>query len=448
MGERLLQLFESYKHHFRTKTRDSSAHGLTMLKGYLLLDCKRNYVQIAQKMKGHTQDGQDLQHFMSDSPWEVGGIFGQVRQDIVQRLHLGGGMLNFDETGDACSGVHKVGASRQYLGREGKVDLGQVGVLSSYYKDGIWLLTDAELYLTQTWLNSFSSPEDKTKAFERYHLPLGRTYQSKIELAKAQFDRAVAENLPFEVAGGDAFYGRDSAFRRHIAQAGKYYMLCVPSDQSVWLENPLQTADLKGNLVQTVQQVAQSTPFKNLKVRNSERGVLEYEHAFVQVWTQNPSDDKTFIQETLVIRKEKNNTLSYALSNALDKDHLVIAQWRANRYFVERTIQDAKSELGFDELQALKYRAYMHSLALCALALVFLADTKSEQRNMHAPQNIVKEELKIPQLPDLSLANVKELMKAVFPMPQLTKQQAVEKIINTLFKRAKVTQYKLKNKSP
>ena len=125
-------------------------------------------------------------------------------------------------------------------------------------------------------------------------------------------------------------------------------------------------------------------------------------------------------------------------------EHPILALWRSQRYFVERTIQDTKSELGWDELQAVKYRAYMHTLALCAMALVFMADIKIDQRKDYTKPIIVKEKLNLPQLPDLSLANVKELLKSIFPLPQLSKEQAVQKVINTLFKRAKATQSKYK----
>ena len=77
-----------------------------MLKGYLLMNTQRNYVKIAQTMKHSQADGQDLQPFMSDSPWDTEGVFGQVRHDIGQKLNFGGGMLNFDESGDECSGPY------------------------------------------------------------------------------------------------------------------------------------------------------------------------------------------------------------------------------------------------------------------------------------------------------------------------------------------------------
>jgi hypothetical protein len=114
-----------------------------------------------------------------------------------------------------------------------------------------------------------------------------------------------------------------------------------------------------------------------------------------------------FTEEILVIRRENEGSLSFALSNGLSIEQPTLALWRSQRYFVERTIQDTKSELGWDELQAVKYRAYMHTLALCAMALVFMADIKIDQRKDYLKPAIVKEELNIPQLPDLSLANVK-----------------------------------------
>jgi len=48
------------------------------------------------------------------------------------------------------------------------------------------------------------------------------------------------------------------------------------------------------------------------------------------------------------------------------------------------------------------------------------------------------------RLPDLSLANVKELIRAVMPLPILTKEQATKKVITTLFLRTKDTASKIR----
>ena len=179
-------------------------------------------------------------------------------------------------------------------------------------------------------------------------------------------------------------------------------------------------------------------------VRNAERGQLIYEYAFLPVWTVNKNalpEDRVATMELLVFRKEPDKSISYALTNAtlaaVSKQELAVQ--RAERYFVERTIQDCKSELGWDELQALKYPAYMHTLAICAVALIFMAKVKLKQRKEYAEPQVVQEELGIERLPDLSLANVKELMRSVMPLPRLTKKETRTKIINTLFKRSQST---------
>jgi SRSO17 transposase len=46
------------------------------------------------------------------------------------------------------------------------------------------------------------------------------------------------------------------------------------------------------------------------------------------------------------------------------------------RHFVERSNQDAKSEIGWDELQAQKFRAGEHHLAMTLMATWFMAQTK------------------------------------------------------------------------
>lgn len=438
MEEDLKNIFDQFRNNFKTKTNDSSAHGWTVLKGYLLLETDRNYKNIDQKVNGPDADGQNIQQFMSESPWGWDGVFNQVMENINNDEELQGGTLNFDESGDACSGTHKAGAARQYLGRLGKVDMGQVGVLSSYSKDNIWLLTGAELFLPQKW---FESPE-LLKRWPKLRIPPQRTFVTKVEIAITQFDKAIEQNLCFKWTGGDGLYGRSMVFRRHIDDRGKLYMMSIPSDEQLWLGDPYDTENQ--NFIQQVSELVKQANFEPIKIRDAERGELIYEHAFIPVWTINksaPVEQRQLRQEVLIIRKEPDKSYSYALTNAqlgqVSKQEMAIQ--RAERYFVERTIQDCKSELGWDELQARKYPAYMHSLAICAVALMFLARVKLRQRKEFTEPQTVQKQLGIERLPDLSLANVKELMRSVMPLPQLTKEQTREKIIQTLFNRSQST---------
>ena len=104
---------------------------------------------IARRVIDPTDDGQNLQQFMSDSPWSGSEVFKQIQTEIKERPELQDGMLTLDESGDERAGGQSAGAARQYLGRLGKVEMGQVGVALGYYADEIWAMVDAELYLRQ-----------------------------------------------------------------------------------------------------------------------------------------------------------------------------------------------------------------------------------------------------------------------------------------------------------
>ncbi|MCL0082789.1 transposase, partial [Dehalococcoidia bacterium] len=97
----------------------------------------------------------------SDSPWSAGAVFDQIQAEVRQRPELRGGMLTLDESGDKKAGNQSAGVARQYLGRLGKVDLGQMGVALGYYQAAVWMMVDAELYLPEEWFDQFigySSP--------------------------------------------------------------------------------------------------------------------------------------------------------------------------------------------------------------------------------------------------------------------------------------------------
>jgi hypothetical protein len=114
-------------------------------------------------------------------------------------------------------------------------------------------------------------------------------------------------------------------------------------------------------------------------------------------------------------------------------------QWRGQRYFVERTFQDEKSEMGWDELVAQKYRAWMHHAALAALALYFVMSVRRRWAEQYPRSEGLKEELGIPKLPALSVANIRELLAAVMPLQRFTPAQAMRVVMRHLENRARST---------
>src|ERR1700674_1062777 len=92
-----------------------------------------------------------LQRFVELIKWDEGRVRDKCQQ-LVAREHAHEESIGcLDESGTAKSGVHTVGAARQWLGSRGKVDNGVVGVHLSYCAPGFQCLLDSEVYLTQEW---------------------------------------------------------------------------------------------------------------------------------------------------------------------------------------------------------------------------------------------------------------------------------------------------------
>jgi hypothetical protein len=203
---------------------------------------------------------------------------------------------------------------------------------------------------------------------------------------------------------------------------------------------------LSGQRPQEVRAVAQHPPTagQRVQVRFTERGWVTADFAGRRVWTvaagQRPR------AEWLVIRRNREGDRSYTLLHApTDTPQACLIAWSCRRYFPERTLEDAQTEIGWDACQAQKYRAWEPHWALTAAAVWCVAQTKwaGAQRYTRAPA--LAHQLAVEVLPALSTANGRELLKAVLPLPQLTPTEAMNLVITHLIKRARSTSSRLKS---
>jgi SRSO17 transposase len=457
LANRLRRIWTRFRDCFTTKTRDTSEYAFTYMRGLLTMDTERNYANIARRVIDPKDDGQNIQQFMSDSPWPARSVFGQIRTEICHRPELSGGMLTLDESGDKRSGNNSAGAARQHIGRLGKVDMGQVGVALGYYQRGIWSMVDAELYLPEVWFD-----DEHEKLRQRWHIPAERSFATKIQLGLEMTQRAKVNGMPFEIVGCDSLYGRDAQFRASLDTEGILYMADIPANIHVYLNKPVMgvPADAPGKRgrpcsrmqvindchtvkVRSLADVMTLTP---VAIRHTERGLLVYECAARRVWTVTQKG--VVRKEWLFMRREHDGSFSFSLSNApIDTSLAQLAFWRCERYFAERTFQDAKTEAGWDELIARKYRAWMHHTALDALALWFAAETKLDWSQQHPRDTELTHQLEVAVLPALSVANIRELLKAVMPLKQLSPEEATQLVITHLVNRSRSTSCRLKAQS-
>ena len=205
---------DRYTAFYHTQTRDSSACGLRYLAALLRLESDRNCTRIDRLAE---QDGQPMQHFMSNSPWSARALLRQVRHDVAQRPEFAaGGWLLLDESSDEKASDHSIGAGRQYNGRLGKVEMSQTGVFLAFSTGREWLWVEGELFLPEAWCAAGKAPLRK-----RLGLPKERVFATKLELGWQMVERVAAEGeLNLKGVACDTLYGRSGWLRRQLAAQG------------------------------------------------------------------------------------------------------------------------------------------------------------------------------------------------------------------------------------
>ena len=141
LGTDLHTFWERYHGCFRTRTRDTSENALLYWRGQLTMEDARNFANIERRLQGG--DGQALQQFMSDSPWEAQGVYQQIQADVRAHPALQvGGALIVDECAEEKAGDHSAGAGRQHNGRLGKNEMSQVvtSLVFAHLATGTWIL--------------------------------------------------------------------------------------------------------------------------------------------------------------------------------------------------------------------------------------------------------------------------------------------------------------------
>jgi SRSO17 transposase len=253
----------------------------------------------------------------------------------------------------------------------------------------------------------------------------------------------------------DDLYGRNDVLRKRLDQAGIEYYGDIPANTIVYLDQPqiIYPKTKRGKRSKRPQIVAQQRyearqllhhpelEWATITLRPNERGMLVAQFGRCRVWTVHGPHCR---QEWLLIRRN-GPRITYVLSNAPEETSLETMAWRkSHRYFIERDNQDAKSEMGWDEFQAIKYQAWAHQLALTILASWFIADTRLDWMGRFERDPALLEQHEVDVLPMLSVGNVRELLRAAMPLPQLSTQEAAALVVEHLVNRTRSRRSRLR----
>ena len=180
-----------------------------------------------------------------------------------------------------------------------------------------------------------------------------------------------------------------------------------------------------------------------IRLRTNERGYLEAKFARVRVWLRYGEEVR---QEWLLFRQDASQ-ITYVLSNAPDSLSLeTMAGRKTQRYLIERSNQDAKEEFGWDEFQTRKYRAWKHQLALTILASWFVAETRLDWQQRFQPSPDLLLQYEVEALPKISVANVRELLRASMPLPHLSPEEAARLVVSHLVNRVRSRKSRLRHR--
>src|SRR5216684_4594019 len=296
VGARLDEFWLRFRDCFTTRTRDTSANAYNYLRGQLTMDTARNVANMARNMTG--DDGQALQHCMSNSPWAGQAVFGQMQAEIKATAALAqGSTLMLDERADEKAGTHNAGASRQDNGRMGTVDLCRVDTCLTSANGGRWAMVDGELFLPEEWFG-----EAFAQTRHALGIPPERTFETKLALGLKMVKRVKAHGVPFDLLACDALYGRDGPFRAVLDAEGVRYAAQVPADTNMYVSAPqvgvpeqrgkrgrprTRLHVLSRQRPHEVRALARhpQTVWQQVMVRSTERGRLAEACAVRRVWT-------------------------------------------------------------------------------------------------------------------------------------------------------------------
>lgn len=371
-------------------------------------------------------NNQSATHFISNSPWDEKGLIEHIQNDVIKLIgdpeH---GSIHLDESGIPKKGNDSAGVKRQYCGRLGKVENCQVGVFLGYSNDKKRILIDKRLYIPEDWMKD---PNRRQKC----GIPDDLIFKTKAELGLEMLQDLVKRKIPFAWVGMDSFYGEQPWLLKEIGELHRIYIADIPFDNRVWLTLPevgipqkngtrgrdpfIERVLDKDNDPVKVDKIAKdldTSKWHKIFLRDSERKEIWCKIACLRVF---PVQDSLPGKECwLIIRKnEGESETKYQLSNAPADTRIErLGEMSCSRYWIERAIQDAKSDGGMADYEVRGYVGWNHYIAMTFLAMLFLLEMQDEWKS---------------KAPLLTLVDVREILEKTLPKNKITDEDLLDMI--------------------
>lgn len=352
----------------------------------LLSDLKRKNIESIAYRYDRTREA--LQKFIGTAPWDYQPLQQELARQIGIKIGENDAVIVFDPSGHKKCGRDSVGVQRQWLGRFGKVDNGQVGIYMGYASRKEHALADERLYLSKEWI------KDKARR-KKCGVPKHIRYQSRHELALDMLKNN-SKYLPHRWIAGDDEMGRSSGFRRDLRALSEQYLLAVPSNTGIRdLESKPPAYGGRGQPAkQPFQRVDRwlngldETMWTKIDVRDGEKGTLVTEIVKKRVVARTERGWHDFTEELLVVTRSVDQSgkvkYNYYLSNAsVDTALEELARVVKAEHRIEDCLKRAKSEAGLSDYEVRTWAGWHHHQTLSLIALWFLILETRRGKKIH-----------------------------------------------------------------
>jgi SRSO17 transposase len=441
----IIEHVKSYRRFFRAHRFDNTDTAINYALG--LLKCEKGQANMERMEEEIDQsDYRAYQQFISNSNWDCDGLLQAVAQDTsvlfsaqkeINKLPVG---YIIDESGHLKKGKKSVGVSRQYAGVAGKVDNCQIGVYASLVNHKSAAIINQHLFLPKSWT------DDATRC-EQAGIPKEhRNFKTKPELAIKMLKQDIERGVTFDWIGGDGLYGHSYELCKSIDEMNLFFVLDVHKDETVFEQEPkIEVPERQSNRGKTptnlkadksairLDKLIGNIPehaWRKEEIRETTTGKLYLYVYKTEVWSWD-GKEAAARKRTLIITKTTESTprIKYSFSNGeLDQySHQEYGYFVAQRYWVERSFDDAKNELGLSDYQTRKWTSWQHHHSLVMLTMLFVVRQQIENQE---------------ETPLLSFRDTRILIiLQVFGTPEQIQQK-----LNQMEKRHKSRQYNIDRK--
>ncbi len=197
-------------------------------------------------------------------------------------------------------------------------------------------------------------------------------FATKLQMAEAMVDRAVADKVPFRWLTGDEAYGQSKSWRHRLEQADVFHVMATRCNDTVVTRQRLD---------HRINELIADLPRQKWKRRSCGDGahgrrIYDWARAEVRPWHRPDRRHWVLARRSLTAPHEIAYYIAYAPAEATLDQLIAVA---GARWAIEECFQSAKGECGLDHYQVRRYQGWYRHITLAMAAHAFLTATRATE---------------------------------------------------------------------